>query len=209
MEGNEALWESLEESGVVPTGQDPFLSRGRAHECQAAAALPERHRRIGAAAGARTKPRALQIFPSKAQRKGITLNYQVPRNILLPFTLQKNYFPNNPLTALMTSVTYSPLLRESYLKILGEHALLEERVSQTGKCRVGPSFCKTETPLGFLVSFLIQRKLFSSLLSTYYSCGSPWQMLGAEALGENGLPFDKGLSMDLNSLTWSTHIKKQ
>lgn len=60
-------------------------------------------------------PGVLQIFPSKAQRKGITLNYQVPPNILLPFTLQTNRFSNNPLTALTTSVTDSPVLRESYL----------------------------------------------------------------------------------------------
>lgn len=103
--------------GFVPTVQDPFSCRGRAHEWQAAAALLDRHRGTGAAAGARTKPGALQIFPSKAQRKGIALNYQVSRNILLSFTLQINYFSNKPLTALTTSVTYSPVLRESYYQL--------------------------------------------------------------------------------------------
>lgn len=100
--------------GCVPTVQDPFSCRRRAHGWQAAAALLDLPRGTGAAAGARTKPGALQISPSKAQPKGITLNYQVPRNILLPCTLQIHNFSNNPLTALTTSVTYSPVLREGY-----------------------------------------------------------------------------------------------
>lgn len=161
--------------------------------------------------GSQNQARGFANIPFQSAAKRDYTELSSTRNILLPFTFQINYFSNNPLTALAISVTYSPVLRESYLF---ENSLRfsvalhitctirrKQEGFQTGKRRVSPSFHKTSTPLRILVLFLIQRKWFSPLLSTHYSRGSPWKVLGAEASGENGPPSEKGLTTDLNSLT--------